>query len=157
VSPEGARFCQFCGNSSFVQPGAAVVPPAPGFQQQAGPGDFFSSVLKLKDLPANGFRWLPFLFNVSYLAGYGNTKEAWRTMGLILAGYLLSYLLFAFGLDELGLLSVLGTVGFTLWYSYMISTHIDALVTRDRAFNWTVAAGFWLVYAIVSSVLTSNW
>jgi hypothetical protein len=45
---------------------------------------------------------------------------------------------------------------FGLWYCYMISTRIDALVRRDKPFNWGMAIGYWVLYVVISSALTNK-
>jgi hypothetical protein len=158
VSPSGSKFCQFCGGTQFTVTGAADSGAAGGAAgEQAGGGkiaELAESVLQIKDRQANKFRWLPFIFNVSYLAGYGNTKEANRTMGILLGGYLIARVFSLLGLYEVAAAAVLGTFGFGLYYCYLLSTRIDTLVTRDKPFNWPVAIGYAIVYGIVSSILT---
>jgi hypothetical protein len=154
VSPDGSKFCQFCGGAHFAAAGAAATAPS---GDQAGGGkiaDMAESVLQIKDRQANKFRWLPFIFNVSYLAGYGNTKEANRTMVILLGGYLIARIFSLLGLYEVAGLAVFATIGFALYYCYLLSTRIDTLVTRDKPFNWPVAIGYAICYAIVSSILT---
>lgn len=154
VSPEGSRFCQFCGNSAFVAPVTSATEVATSITPD--PAALIESAVQIKRLPKNGFRWLPFFFNISYLAGYGNTREANRATGILLAGYLVAAVMHFIGLYDLAKLVFIGNGCFGLWYSYMISTRIDALVQRGKPFNWTIAIGYWLLYVIVSSALTSR-
>ncbi len=169
VSPDGSRFCQFCGGKDFAgqlpaAPAAPVVvhsPLAVAAPEAVKAGqekteNFFQSILKIKGFPSNGFRWLPFLFSVPYLAGYGNTKEANRTIWILVGGYIVAWMFVLIGQGALAGLSVLATFIFQIYYCYLVATHVDALAKRSKAFNWSVAIGYTLLYVFVSAILTNR-
>jgi hypothetical protein len=103
----------------------------------------------------NSFRWLPFLFNVPYLAGKGNTKEAIHTALVLLAGSGLAAGLAIIGFYNLIHLIMLATFAFQFYYCYLIATRIDCLVRPDAPFNWGVSIAYLFGYVIVSSILNS--
>lgn len=118
--------------------------------------EFFTSIFSIKDRPVNKFRWLPFAFNLSYLAGYGNTKEANRTIGILLGGYVIVWIFVFLRQIDLARLLFYATLIFGIYYCYLISTRIDALVRREQPFNWPVAIGYSFLYWIASAILTSR-
>lgn len=165
VSPEGSKFCQFCGGTSFAVQDVHEASPRSSNINVAGTSshddhnkfaEFVESILTIKTRTVNKFRWLPFLFNVSYLAGYGNTKEANRTIGILLGGYVAVWILIFLGQIGLARVFFYGTLLFGIYYCYLISTRIDALVRRERPFNWPVAIGYWALYMVASAILTSR-
>jgi len=154
VSPEASKFCQFCGGTNFALPVAPNASPVNDGQRTIA--EFFESIFTIKDRPVNEFRWLPFFFNLSYLAGYGNTKEANRTIGILLGGYVAVWIFVFLGQIGLAKLLFYATLIFGIYYCYLISTRIDALVKREQPFNWPVAIGYGFLYMIASAILTNR-
>jgi len=116
---------------------------------------YVDNVLRVKNLPTNPFRWLPFLFTFMYLAGRGNTQEAARTFAILIAGSALASLFALFGLRGVIPLITIASYVFNFYYSYLLATRADSLVRRDSPFNWGLAIIYGFAFAILALVFSS--